>query len=75
MAILKTRTTEGKQVNLAASPFVNALRLFPRVSDCDLHNDRELQILGPTKEVLSRVRTLDGVTHSSFEPQKVKANK
>ena len=50
MAILMTRTTESKQVNLSESPFA---RLFPRVSDCDLHNDHELHKLLPKTEVLS----------------------
>ena len=32
-------------MDLSSPPFCNALRLFPRVSDCDLYNDQELHKL------------------------------
>ena len=40
IAILQTRKTESNQVDLSKPPFVSALRLFSRVSDCDLYNDQ-----------------------------------
>ena len=45
IAILATRKTSNNQVDLLSSPFCNALRLFPRVSDCDFYNDQELHKL------------------------------
>ena len=52
IAILQTRKTESNQVDLSKPPFASALRLFPRVSDCDLYNDQELHKLGSATVLL-----------------------
>ena len=39
-------------MDLSKPPFASALRLFPRVSDCDLYNDRELHKLGSATVLL-----------------------